>query len=91
VAEDLLARVLRTFEKHQQELEGTSMGHFVVIRGEDIVGTYADFDEAAKAALQRFGAGETYMIRKVGKYSATLSQAALLGRTGANPFDRTTK
>jgi len=79
---------LATFRRRQAQLESTGMGRFVVIVGDDIVDTFASFDDAAKEAISRFGPDATFLIRKIGSYSASSSIAALLRPADANPLDR---
>jgi hypothetical protein len=78
MTEEHLTKELETFRRHQEKLEAADMGRFVVIVGDDIVDTFATFDEAAREAITRFGPDTTYLIRKIGSYSASSSIAALL-------------
>ena len=57
---------MAAYEARQEELEATCWGKWVVFHGGELCGTYADFQEAANAAVSRFGRGP-YHIRQVGK------------------------
>ena len=56
---------IAAYELIQEELEAKHFGQWAVVHGEDLAGTYGDFQEAAKAAVKRFGRGP-YLIRQIG-------------------------
>jgi hypothetical protein len=56
---------IAAFERQRGELEKHYRGKFVVFRGEDLVGAFDTFDNAAREAVSRFGPGP-YLIRQVG-------------------------
>ncbi len=56
---------LAAYEKLRDDLEAHSMGKWVLIHDESIIGTYDSFDAAAKDAVTKFGRGP-FLIRQVG-------------------------
>ena len=56
---------IATFNRRRDELEQHHMHKWVLIRGEDLVGTFDTLENAARAAARRFGRGP-YLIRQVG-------------------------
>ena len=63
--EALDQREIPAYESLQSELEAQHHGKWVVIRHEQLQGTYETFQEAAADASCRFGRGP-YLIRQVG-------------------------
>ncbi|MGQ0663975.1 MAG: hypothetical protein ACT4P2_10410 [Pseudomonadota bacterium] len=66
-----LAAELATLERLKTDLEAHHLGKWVVILGDELVGTFDTFDNAAREATRRFGRGP-YLIRKVGAPPVTL-------------------
>lgn len=65
-ARDSALRVeIATFNRRRDELERRHMHKWVLIRGEDLVGTFDTLENAARTAARRFGRGP-YLIRQVG-------------------------
>lgn len=60
-----LDREIATYEGMQEQLEAEHKGEWAVIHGEELVGTYPDFQVAADAAVRQFGRGP-YLIREIG-------------------------
>ena len=60
-----LEREIAKYEELRSELERDHFGQWVVIYSGKLVGTYDDFQEAARNAVQNFGRGP-YLIRQVG-------------------------
>jgi hypothetical protein len=56
---------IAAFERRREELEKYHNGKFVVFRGEELIGAFDTFDNAAREAVSRFGRGP-YLIRQVG-------------------------
>ena len=56
---------IATYERMQEHLEANHKGEWAVIHGEEFIGTYPDFQEAAKTAVKRFGRGP-FLIREIG-------------------------
>lgn len=80
----VLERELATFEKERERLEREHSGKFVLIHGDEAIGTYDSFDTAADEGLRRFGR-EPFLIRQVGEAPVELPTALIYGLTSANP------
>ena len=61
----LIAEEIVAYDKMRDDLEANHLNEWVVIYKGALIGTYLDFQEAAAAAVQRFGRGP-YLIRQVG-------------------------
>ena len=61
-----LARELRTYEAHKDELLQHSPGRYVLIKGSEIVGLYEREEDAFKEAFKRFRL-YTFMVQRVQK------------------------
>lgn len=70
----ILDAELKTYASMRRSLEESSMLAWVVIRNTDLIGTFSTFDEAANAAVEKFGRGP-YLIRQVGAPNAYVIQA----------------
>jgi len=55
---------IAAFERQREELEKHHKGKFVVLRGEEMIGAFDTFDNAAREAVSRFGRGP-YLIPQV--------------------------
>lgn len=55
---------IAAFERRFDELEKHHKGKFVVFHGEEMVGAFDTFDNAAREAVSKFGRGP-YLIRQV--------------------------
>jgi hypothetical protein len=71
VAMMALETEIRTYEAKIPELERHYSGKFVVIHGENFVGGFDTFENAAAEAVVRFGRGP-YLIRQIGAPAPTL-------------------
>ena len=71
-----LDREIATYNRLREYLEANHHWEWVVIHGEELVGTYADFQEAAKTAVKRFGR-EPFLLRQVGKPPFALPASVL--------------
>ncbi len=80
----VLERELVTFEKKCKHLEREHSGKFVLIHGDEVVGTYDDFDKAADEGIRLFDR-EPFLIRQVGGKPVEIPAALLYGLTSANP------
>lgn len=60
-----LTKEIAAYERMRNGLEVDHLGEWVVMRDEELVGTYESFEKAAEDAVQRFGRGP-YLIRQVG-------------------------
>ena len=71
-----LKKEIAAYERIRDDLELEHFGEWVVVRGEKLIGTYDDFQEAAADAVRRFGRGP-YLIRRVGAPPPTLPASVL--------------
>jgi hypothetical protein len=55
---------IRTYEAKLEELKKHHSGKFVVIHGDDVIGAFDTFENAASDAVLKFGRGP-YLIRQV--------------------------
>jgi hypothetical protein len=53
--DDPLATELATYERHRDELVGSSLGRYVLIHVEDVVAVYHDEVDAINEGYRRFG------------------------------------
>ena len=61
----LLDTEIATYNRMQEYLEANHKGEWAVIHGEELIGTYTDFQEAAKISVKRFGRGPC-LVREIG-------------------------
>ncbi len=73
----ILQKEIETFDKIKDVLFEHHLGKFVVIYGDDFIGSFDTFDAAAKEAIKKFGKGP-YLIRKVGSKPPTLPASLAL-------------
>ncbi len=69
---------IAAYAEMRQELELDHMGKWVVIFDRELVGTFDEFQNAAKVAIGRFGRGP-YHIRKVGPETISMPMSMLNG------------
>ena len=67
----VLETEIAKFEAMKAELESLYLGKFVVIKGDELVGTWDTMDAAATVAVQKFGKGP-FLIRQVGAPNLTI-------------------
>jgi len=65
----VLREDIAAFERMQPELEARDLGRWVLFHGGRLIGSFADFETAASAAVDQFDAGP-YLIRQVGAPAA---------------------
>lgn len=65
----ILGEDIAAFEKMRPELEATHAKAWVVIYGGELQGVFADFEQAATLAVDRFGS-KACLIRQVGAPAA---------------------
>ena len=53
----VLEKELKIYEQNKTEFEKDHKWEWVVIHGEEVVGFYEDFQDAARTAVERFGRG----------------------------------
>ena len=61
----LLSEEIAAYDRMRDILETDHFGKWVVVRDGQLAGAYEDFQDAAAAAVRRFGRGP-YLIRRVG-------------------------
>jgi hypothetical protein len=61
-----LDKEIATFERMRPDLEKHHSGKFVLIHGEDLVGTFDTEDTVIREGLRLFGRGP-FLVRKVGE------------------------
>ncbi len=77
-----LDQEIAAFEARIDELNQHHLGKWVVFHGGAFVDAFDTFDNAAKEAVLRFGAGP-YLIRQVGAPTPQLSASAMFWPTHA--------
>jgi hypothetical protein len=58
---------LRVFEAHRREWAQSHPGKFVVIREDNIVKFFDEYEEAFRAGIRQFGADRNFLIKQVWK------------------------
>jgi hypothetical protein len=71
------------YEAMRADLESESLGKWVLLHNRHLEGKFGTFDEAARAAVHRFGRGP-YLIRQVGAGSVTLPASVMYRRIDAD-------
>jgi len=71
-----LDREIAAFEENRDALEASSMGKWVLIHGNSVIGTFHSFDAAAERAVRDFGKGP-YLIRQIGSSTVSLPTSAM--------------
>lgn len=84
---DKLAQEIATFEKHRADLEKSHPGKFVLIKGDEVLGTFDTFENAAAEGVRLFPK-EDFLIRQIGAPVAQLSPAIVYGLTGVHSEGR---
>lgn len=74
--EHALSRETALYERRKAEFEREHRWEWVVIHGDDVVGFYTDFQDAAEAAVERFGRGP-YLLRQIGVPKQALPASVL--------------
>jgi hypothetical protein len=73
------------FSVHAKEWASQAPGSFVVVKGEELVGTFSTLDEALAAGAHRFGL-QPFLVRQLGVAPERITIPALtLGLLSANP------
>ena len=60
-----LDREIAAYDAMRADLENRHMGEWAVVFNTDLVGIFSSFEDAAQAAVQKFGRGP-YLIRQIG-------------------------
>ena len=71
-----LEREITAFDARRGELEQHHKGKFVVFHGDEFIGAYDSFENAAREAVSRFGRGP-YLIRQVGAPPVTMPASVM--------------
>jgi hypothetical protein len=71
-----LQRDIEAYEREQAQLEGTSMGKWVLFHDATRICIVDTFDEAAQKAVTEFGDGP-YLIRRIGTSGLTLPASVM--------------
>ena len=66
-----LSQERAAFKQMQSDLEASHKGQWALVYKSDLIGTFPSFDEAAQAAVAKFGRGP-YLIRQIGAPDRTL-------------------
>lgn len=82
VRDDIVA-----YDAIRSELEASHLGRWALVYRRELIGLFDSFDEAARSAVERFGAGP-YLIRRVGAGSVTLPTSVMYGPLHAVNFLR---
>ena len=69
---------IAAYERQQIDISPEYHGKWVVFYGEELAGSYDDFESAGEDAIARFGEGP-YLIRKAGARPAALPTSVLYG------------
>ena len=83
MAKKILKHEIATYKKNQQGLESEHLGEFVLIVGEEIIGLFQSFEDAAAEGIRLYGQGP-YLIRQVGGPDPELPVALMLGLVSAH-------
>lgn len=67
---------IAAFEGMRAGLEARHMGQWVLLRDQELIGSYKTFDEAATDAVTKFGRGP-FLIRQVGAPPMTLPASVM--------------
>jgi hypothetical protein len=70
-----LAQERKLYAQVRIALEAQARGQWALIRRNELVGTFASLELAAKEAVRRFGRGP-YLIREIGAPNVTLPTSA---------------
>ena len=75
--EHALSRESALYEPRKAEYERVHHWEWVIIHGDEVVGSYSDFQVAAEIAVDRFGRG-AYILRQIGVPKPTLPASVLV-------------
>lgn len=72
----ILTKEIAAYDGMKSMLETDYLGKWVLIRDENLIGTYESLEDAATVAIQQFGRGP-YLIREVGAAPLTLPASVM--------------
>ena len=61
----VLEREIQAYAKLRDQLEAESWGQWAVVYGDELIGVYELFEDAAQVAVERFGRGP-FLLREIG-------------------------
>jgi hypothetical protein len=67
---------IAAYDAMRADLESSALGKWALIHEKEFIGTFDQFEEAAKVAVSRFGRGP-YLIRQIGAAAVTLPASVL--------------
>lgn len=67
----VLKNELSTFEKNKRNLIRNHLGEYVLIKDDEILGTYQSFNEAANKGIMKFGTNP-FLVKKIEKEESKL-------------------
>ena len=62
----VLEREIQAYAKLRDQLEAESWGQWAVVYGDELIGVYELFEDAAQVAVERFGRGP-FLLRQIGE------------------------
>jgi hypothetical protein len=71
-----LEKEIAAYEAMQSSLEASSWGRWALVYNERLVDTFETFDDAAAAAVRKFGRGP-YLIRQIGSPPVVLPASVM--------------
>jgi len=75
---DDLSQEYAAYEAKREELEAAHMGKYVLIKRDEVVGTFDSLDDALRIAVKRFGRGP-YLIEEIGLPQAETASPIFYG------------
>jgi hypothetical protein len=75
-----LEKELETYRQKLPELTA-SEGKFVLIHGEDVVGTYTSYEDAVKEGYDQFGPDDPFLVKQI----QTIEQVHFISRFAPCP------
>ena len=64
-AESPLAKELRTFAEHKDELLAKHQGKFVLIKGDRLLDVFDTENDAYKEGIHKFGPSEPFLVKQI--------------------------
>lgn len=80
---EVLKKELATYDRELERLKREHAGKYVLIKGENVVGTFDTFATAAGEGL-RLCADEPFLVRKIGSEAPALPISLIYGLTRAD-------
>ena len=67
---------IAAYDRLRPELEASHLGKWALVHGQELQGTFEDFDAAAQFAVEKYGRGP-YLIRQIGAPSVPLPASVM--------------